>query len=233
MDNDMDKQNEGSEKKTKHKKLIILLFVFVALLFFCCVISMVLAEPSETNKDNDGDVEVTNKVVVSIEPTSEVPTIIPTLVPTLAPSVVPTEVSEEDKISNIVRQELRGKNNLDKDYLNEVRVTEQFEGGWGVFVGFNAGDNLTTNLRKTGIEVKMSELYTALYNSESDIRRVHITAYFPLTDQYGNTEDGVVYATSLDKAEADKINWDANKTDLQLSILPGVWKVKSLHNEFR
>lgn len=142
-------------------------------------------------------------------------------------------LSEKEQVELLVTQQLKGKNNLQKEYFREVRVTEQADGGWGVFAAFNAGDNLTTNLRKGGIEQKMSDIYIALYTSEHNIKQAAVVAYLPLVDQYGNEREDVVYKSSLDKVEADKVNWKADKATLQLQILPSVWTTTNLHKDFK
>lgn len=144
-----------------------------------------------------------------------------------------TNLSDEDKIKQLVIQNLKGKNNMDRDYLKNVEVTQQDSGGWNVLVDFNAADNLTTNLRKGGIEGKMSEIYKSLFTSSEDIKKVSINAYFPLTDQYGNESDGPIYETELEKTEADKINWQAPDSTLKLHIIPGVWTTIFMHREFK
>lgn len=142
-------------------------------------------------------------------------------------------LSEKEQVELLVTQQLKGKNNLQKEYFREVRVTEQADGGWGVFAAFNAGDNLTTNLRKGGIEQKMSDIYIALYTSEHNIKQAAVVAYLPLVDQYGNEREDAVYKSSLDKVEADKVNWKADKATLQLQILPSVWTTTNLHKDFK
>jgi len=142
-------------------------------------------------------------------------------------------LSEHDQIKKLVTDQLQGKNNMDKDNLKKVEVTEHDDGGWNVAIDFNAGDNLTTNLRKGGIEKQMSELYITLFKSGKDIPEVTITAYFPLQDQYGNVNDRAVYQSTLGKEEADKVNWNADESSLKLSILPKVWTTTLLHSEFQ
>ena len=148
----------------------------------------------------------------------------------------PTEptkpLSDEDQIKQLVSRLLKGNNNMDKPFVKKIDVVKQVDGGWGVFTEYNADDNLTTNLRKGGIEVKMSDIYMALYKSGKDIRAASVAAYFPLEDKYGNTSDGMVYKSILDKDEADKVNWQADRASLELSILPKVWTTSFIHPGF-
>lgn len=148
------------------------------------------------------------------------------------PTEPPVVLSEQDQIKKIVTDQVKGQNNMKKDRLKNLEVAEK-NSGWNITVQFNADDNLTTNLRKKGIESDMSELYISLFKSGKNIKTVSISAYFPLQDQYGNVNDRVVYASSLDSEEAGKVNWNADQSTLKLSILPGVWTTTMLHPEFR
>jgi hypothetical protein len=143
------------------------------------------------------------------------------------------QLNEEDQIKAIVSDQLEGLNNMKKDKLRQVEVVSNDTSSWDVAIEFNASDNLSMNLRKSGIESQMSELYIALFQSGKDIQNVSITAYYPLVDEYGNENDRVVYMTKLEKPEVEKINWEANSSSLKLSILPQVWTTLSLHPEFK
>jgi len=76
-------------------------------------------------------------------------------------------------------------------------------------------------------------VYIALYTSGKDVQTATVAAYFPLVDRYGNESEGVVLKTSLSKMEAGKVNWDADNTMLQRSIIPDVWTTTLVHPEFR
>lgn len=60
-----------------------------------------------------------------------------------------------------------------------------------------------------------------------------MAAYFTLVDKYGQRSDVVVYKSILDKAEADKVNWQQDDAYLKLTILPGVWETTLLHPDLR
>lgn len=142
-------------------------------------------------------------------------------------------VSEEDQLRQIVTDVLKGNTNMSKPRLRKVDVVKQAAGGWGVFAEFNGDDNLTANMRKGGIESKMAEVYIALYTSGKDVQTATVAAYFPLVDKYGNGSEGVVLKTSLNKAEAAKVNWSADNSTLRRSILPDIWTIVLVHPEFR
>lgn len=139
----------------------------------------------------------------------------------------------EEKINIILKDVLAEKTNMGVDKLMKVEVDESQDGS-SVTVNFFANDNLTTNLQKVGIESDMSQVYISLYNlSELDIKSVTVSAYFNLIDKYGNTNPGVIYKSSLDKAEADKVNWGVDDSVLRVQVLPSVWVTEFVHNDFK
>lgn len=142
-------------------------------------------------------------------------------------------LSEEDRINQIVVKQLNGKNNLKKDYIREIKVTEQIDGGWGVFVEYNADEVLSSNSARKSIQLDMSKIYTALYTSGENIQTASVSVYFPVIDKYGNPSDAMVYKTMLEKTEADKVNWSIDKSYLGLEILPNIWETVWLHSEFK
>jgi len=187
------------------------------------VVLLVLVGLNSPSTENDESPQVANNTV-STEQNQNVQA---------QQNEAPKPVSEEDQIRNIVSDQLKGSNNMDQSYIRKVDVVEQVNGGWGVFVEYNADDNLTINLRKVGIESTMSEIYIALYTSNKDVRSASIAAYFPLVDRYGNESEDVIYKSILGKPEADKVNWGADSSSLKISILPKVWTTSILHPEFR
>jgi|ADGO01.1.fsa_nt_gi hypothetical protein len=129
---------------------------------------------------------------------------------------------EDKQIEQIVRDTVKAEN------LREVRATEQVDGGYGVFVKFYDKYGI-----KGVIGEQMADIYKALYTSGKDVRTVSIVANTTLTDQYGNESEEAVLKTTLDKAVADKVNFNASEADLQYSILPGLWTVNSTHPALR
>jgi len=95
--------------------------------------------------------------------------------------------------------------------------------GYGAAVEFNADSNFTNKMTKQGIQMKMSEVYQAIYTKFSDVQWVSVAAYMDVTDQYGNTSSAMVYKTILKSGVASKINWGADQSELELDIVPGLW----------
>lgn len=143
------------------------------------------------------------------------------------------EPSEDELLRALVQDTFKGTNNMKKERLRKVDIVKQVEDGWGVFIEYNASENITTNLTKKGIETDMSKAYIALYTANLNVKQATVAAYFPLEDQYGNNEDGVVYKTALTNEVADKINWQTPQVTLQARIIPGLWKTTLLNVSFR
>lgn len=111
----------------------------------------------------------------------------------------------------------------DSKKIKDIQVTKQVNGGYGVLVTINAGDNLSNDLIKKGIWLDMATIYTALYKEPMEVNEVAIVANLDGVDKYGKTSNQVVMKTSLAKEEAQKVNWSADHSSLGLQILPGVW----------
>jgi methionine-rich copper-binding protein CopC len=144
------------------------------------------------------------------------------------PATTTKAASDVDRLRTIVASVLQGNTNMSHESrLRSVDVVSQTgatpPGGWGVFVEFNSDDNLSSKTTKNGIEMQMSDIYTALYTSGIDVRTASAAAYLSLTDKYGNASDQMVYKSILAKDVASKVNWSADKTYLKLGILPGLW----------
>ncbi|GAA5119296.1 hypothetical protein [Haloechinothrix salitolerans] len=152
---------------------------------------------------------------------------------TTTPSTPAKKLSTKEQITRLVSESVDEENNRGQTTIREVDVVKQANGGWGVFTEFNASENLTNNLTKSGIEKTTSEIYIALYTSKYDVRSASVAAYFPLVDKYGNEKDGVVYKSILDQSEAKKVNFAADESYLKLDILPRVWTTTLVHPDFR
>ena len=191
----------------------------------------------------DGTPETTSRPTVSPASTAprEPTTIVP---PTSEPAATTTSTGEplppstlvpvatepptdEDLIEAAVASALR------QEVLVSVETAFLGEGGYGVTVVFEASDNFTTNLIAGGIELDMTDVYFALFGGDLDVRLKWATveALFPLTDQYGNSSLGTVAESLLDGEEAGKVNWEADRSYLSLTILPGLYEWVFIHPE--
>lgn len=128
------------------------------------------------------------------------------------------QTTPEQKIEAKVRASV-----TDSKTIKDVQVTKQVNGGYGILVIINAGENLSNDLIKKGIWLDMATIFTALYKEQMDVNEAAIVANMDQVDKYGKTSNQVVMKTSLAKEEAQKVNWSVDRSSLGLQILPGVW----------
>jgi len=121
---------------------------------------------------------------------------------------------------------------IKKSRIKNISVVE-LNDVYNVEIEFIASENLSTKLEKSGMHSDMSLLYKKLYETNINISNVIIDVYYPLIDVYGNKSYNVVYVTSLNKIEANKINWNIDLATLKLQVLPGVWDTIYLHDIFK
>lgn len=131
----------------------------------------------------------------------------------------------EEQIKKLVQKKLEGENNLGQPYEDTIEINRNPNGKYSVVVDFNADDNLTKGMIKTGIQMRVAEIFTSLFTERRDIQKVTISAFFPLQDKYGNPFMGDIYKAELGVEEARKVNWSIDSATLALSILPKVYKV--------
>jgi hypothetical protein len=135
------------------------------------------------------------------------------------------------KLKRVVSTAFDGKTNTgNKPRLRKVDIVARNDGKYGVFVEFNANDNLTKGMMKRGIELEMIEAYKDIYTSNVHVYSASMSAYFPGTDKFGRSSEALVYKTILEGNVGRQINW---KGDYQILDFHKLWKVAMLHSEFR
>ncbi len=133
--------------------------------------------------------------------------------------------SDENTIKTAVQKDLGGTNDVGGKYYRGIDVEPQENGGYGVFVDYNADEASNNKDDKVLYTEKAEQLYKTIYSQTGqDITTASVSAYFAGTDQYGNNSDKLVYKTILDKSIADKVNWKADDATLQID-LPNLWSV--------
>ncbi len=131
----------------------------------------------------------------------------------------------QDAIKAAVSKDLGGTNDVGGKYYRSIDVEPQVNGGYGVFVDYNADEASSNKDDKVLYTEKAEQLYKTIYTQTGqDIRTASVSAWFAGTDQYGNNSDKLVYKTILDKPVADKVNWKADDATLQID-LPNLWSV--------
>ncbi len=129
--------------------------------------------------------------------------------------------------------EARVRSSVSSDIIKDVQITKQYKGGYSVLVSTNEPGGFTNGQTKTAIWMDMGNIYTSLYKQPMGVNQAAVVAYTDLVDKYGKTSSQVVMKTSLDKSEAQKVNWNEVQSTLDLMILPKVWTTDEINPSLR
>lgn len=88
-----------------------------------------------------------------------------------------------------------------------------------VLATFDLADNLTDGMMATGAQMDTMEILKAVKEHIGDYERVFVQGSFPMTDQFGNTEDSVILDLLYVKTTVDKINFDGIDPD-------AIWEIR-------
>jgi hypothetical protein len=134
--------------------------------------------------------------------------------------------SDQNAIKAVVDKVITGKNDVGGYYYRKVDVVPQVNGGFGVFVDYNADESSSNKNDKVLYITQATQIYQAIYSKTGkDIRTASVSAWFAGSDKYGNNVDKLVYKTILDKSVADKVNWNAPDITTLDIALPKLWDV--------
>jgi len=133
--------------------------------------------------------------------------------------------SDLKAIKAVVDKVITGKNDVGGYYYRKVDVEPQVNGGFGVFVDYNADESGSNKNDKVLYITEATLIYKAIYTTGKDIRTASVSAWFAGSDSYGNNVDKLVYKTILDKPVADKVNWNAPDITTLDVALPNLWSV--------
>jgi hypothetical protein len=125
-------------------------------------------------------------------------------------------------------QKILGSSNRDVEVVREITLTD-FEGEKWLYVSYNANDNLASSWISRGFSMDAIDIFEKIFTDYQEVGLIVIYAYFPLSDKYGNVEDVLVSTITMERATANKINWD----NLLTENLPSVADGYSLHQAFK
>lgn len=128
----------------------------------------------------------------------------------------------EQQIKSLMKARFGGR-------LRYVTVDSREDGGYGVFVAFDIGNNLTTGIAKASIEDDMKKAYKDLYTSSFDVHIAHMTAYGTTQDKFGHNSEENVYATYMMRDIGRQIEWN-NYLSLNFSDL---WTIDIINPSFQ
>ena len=148
----------------------------------------------------------------------------------------PAEVESADPVRAlryVVANELRGENNLGLSRVRSIDVTPTDGVGYDVKIEYNIDNAGTKNLFRMLSKMEMGNLYRAIYTSGRDVASASITAYFPVGNPAGDDPPVPVFSTTLDKKTADEADWNADRAELEIDILPGLWTETYVHPDYK
>lgn len=141
------------------------------------------------------------------------------------PAAVTTFEGVRKEVQRIAEKKLGG-SLVTAEVFETARGQE--EGLYNVNIRFNGEDSWSPSMTKKTIAWQMQDVYQGLYEAKLNIRDIYCFASLKLTDQYGQESVMVVYKTSLERAIAEKINWD-RKRSLDFD---NIWDVDFVHRSF-
>lgn len=111
------------------------------------------------------------------------------------------------KVEEIIIDKLGKKNNMDNDKISSMEDISEAQDGSYIIARLNADENLTNNLTKKGMWYDSIDVFEPISKLETT-NKIVLQWQLPLTDAYGETEDGVVMTIDLERDQLDKIKWD-------------------------
>ena len=146
------------------------------------------------------------------------------------------EVESADPVRGlryVVANELRGENNLGLARVRSIDVTPTDGVGYDVKVEYNIDNAGTKDLFRMLSKMEMGNIYRAIYTSGRDVASASITAYFPVSDPAGEEPPVPIFSTTLDKKTADEADWNADRAELEVDLLPGLWTETYVHPDYK
>lgn len=137
--------------------------------------------------------------------------------------------TEEEKIRKIVTDIFES--NSPNDKIRQIDVLSQIDGGWGVFVEYEA-DNAGTRIdRKQRIDNLMANIYNALFSSSYDIQQATVNAYMLVPIGHKN-EIISVYKTIFKKEFTERTTFNDTEpnSEERADKIKYLWSV-SIYNE--
>ena len=106
----------------------------------------------------------------------------------------PEPASPEDQIESATDAD-----NVEANYEEDSGV---------LFIQFDIADSMTKGLTAKGAQDDTVALLEAADDSGIDFDKVFIQGYFPMTDQYGNTDDSMILNVGYTPSIIEQINFD-------------------------
>ena len=141
------------------------------------------------------------------------------------------EASPERLIEYTAASVLKGENNMGQPRVRRISV-EESRGGYEVSVEYNTDDVMFKGLFKLQLKADMTKIYKALYTSGYDIDEVTVSAFMLEGGRESDTPPELIGTTSLDKEQAQGVDWDEKTHVLEAEVLPKAWNEEYMHPEY-
>ena len=135
-------------------------------------------------------------------------------------------LSEKEQIQQLV---LSAMDYSEDNKIKSVDVVNQVDGGWGVFVEYEADNGGTRVQRKNRIDDQMAHIYNALFSSKYNIKQSTVDAYMLVPLETSN-KVMPVYKTIMKRSFLGKTSFYDNSPEERDKQLRYLWNV-SIYNE--
>ncbi|RJN32931.1 PASTA domain-containing protein [Nesterenkonia natronophila] len=124
------------------------------------------------------------------------------------------EEAEEEDDEELAQEEA-------EEEQSDFTITQEGGDGWSeTTVEFDIADNFTMNMIRNGARRDTLEAIEEALEEHPDSTRIVIEGSFPMTDQYGNTEDSVILRVFYDRETVDQINFD------NVMVRDTIWEIR-------
>ncbi|MBO0729300.1 MAG: hypothetical protein J2P57_08575 [Acidimicrobiaceae bacterium] len=96
---------------------------------------------------------------------------------------------------------------VDDSRADSPRVSREAKGVY--VINFDVGDNLTAGMIRTGVAMDVFDMAEKINESGVSYQKLIFWGEGPLTDAYGNTEDGLLFRATFTNDTVQRINWDS------------------------
>ncbi|GKV69842.1 hypothetical protein NCCP2716_23400 [Sporosarcina sp. NCCP-2716] len=110
-------------------------------------------------------------------------------------------------------------------YADVISVNGQFEAEpYTVHVELQGQESLTTNMTVKSMKLAIREVLYSVKGLDLKFSNVGVSVKYPLTDQYGNSNDEFVIKSNFGAETIGKMNKDKNKLDADnLPVIADEW----------
>lgn len=130
-----------------------------------------------------------------------------------------TEESSDSRDVELQVMDIIGyETNREDQKIREIEVDDGF-----VYLGFVGNSNLSTDMAKRGMLSDVRDLLEKLPQRHSYINEIEVEVWFPLVDEYGNTEMSSVMEVSATEDNWQEVNWDNFLTENLPNIVNDFW----------